>query len=94
MIQIVAIMGVIFLRKQLKDRRTELGLSQQDVAERAGMTRANYAHIERGRHEPNLEQIAAIAKALDVNPDINFFKNHCDETYHKGVCLVPTGTEA
>ncbi len=82
------------MRKQLKDRRTELGLSQQDVADRAGMTRANYAHIERGRHEPNLEQLEAIAKALDINPDINFFKNNCDDTYQEVKPLELTDTEA
>lgn len=74
---------VITIRIKMKQRRIELGLSQQDVADLTGMTRANYAHIERGRHEPNLEQMEAIAKVLKVKGDINFFKNYCDESYQK-----------
>lgn len=66
------------MRTQMKNRREELGLSQLQVAEKAGMTRANYGHIETGRHEPNLEQMEAIAKVLNVNAEVNFFKNDCD----------------
>lgn len=70
------------MRKMMRERRVDLGLSQEQVANEAGMTRANYAHIERGRHEPSLEQMTAIARALRVdNPTVLFFRNECDETY-------------
>jgi transcriptional regulator with XRE-family HTH domain len=70
------------MRKLMLERRKMLGLSQQIVADRAGLTRSNYAHIERGRHEPSLEQMECISKALNIKkPSLNFFKNYCDETY-------------
>ena len=72
------------MRQQMRKRRLQLGLSQQQAADRAGLSRGNYAHIERGRHEPSIEQMEAIAKALEIdNPLIIFFKNHCDELYQK-----------
>jgi Predicted transcriptional regulators len=72
------------MRLMMISRRKKLGISQQVAAERAGMTRANYAHIERGRHEPSIEQMESIAKALGIKrPEVNFFKNCCDETYQK-----------
>ncbi len=70
------------MRRFMLERRKKLGLSQQAVAEKANMTRSNYAHIERGRHEPSIEQMEAIAKALGMKkPSLNFFKNFCDEMY-------------
>lgn len=64
-------------------RRKELGLTQAQVAKMCGMKRANYAHIERGRHEPSLEQMQAIAKALQVEPTLDFFENECYESEQK-----------
>ena len=64
----------------MKERRLFLGLSQEEVAEKANMFRANYAHIERGRHEPSIEQMEAIAKALMVKPELNFFANESDKS--------------
>ncbi|MEB6549125.1 helix-turn-helix domain-containing protein [Heyndrickxia sporothermodurans] len=66
------------MRKQMRERRDQLGFSQQDVADRAGLSRANYSHIERGRTEPNIEQMISIAEVLKVKPNVNFFKNYCD----------------
>lgn len=70
------------MRKRMRDRRKELGLYQHEVAKLAGMTRANYAHIERGRHEPNLEQMTSIARALKVKAEANFFEDVCDKMDH------------
>jgi Predicted transcriptional regulators len=72
------------MRKFMFERRRKLGFSQQIAAEKAGMTRSNYAHIERGRHEPSIEQMEAIANALNVKkPSVNFFKDFCDDSYQK-----------
>ena len=72
------------MRKYMRERRIKLKLSQQKVADEAGMTRANYAHIERGRHEPNIEQMESIAKVLKISkPTVNFFKDFCDKMYQK-----------
>lgn len=67
----------------MRERREQLGLSQQYVADHAELTRANYSHIERGRTEPNIKQMIAIAKVLNVKPNVNFFKDFCDKLYHR-----------
>jgi len=67
------------MRKKMRERRNQLELSQQYVADRAKLTRANYSSIERGRTEPNIAQMISIAKVLNVKPNANFFKNYCDD---------------
>jgi len=65
----------------MRRRREELGLTQAEAAARAGMKRQNWAHIERGRHEPNLSQMKAIANALETEPTLELFENDTlDET--------------
>ncbi|GAA5418017.1 hypothetical protein Pryu01_03095 [Paraliobacillus ryukyuensis] len=72
------------MRNNMKERREELSLSQQEVSNRIPfMTRVNYSSIERGRTEPSIKQMIAIAKALEVEPKINFFKDYCDEMDQK-----------
>ncbi|KKI85333.1 helix-turn-helix transcriptional regulator [Shouchella clausii] len=73
------------MREKLRQRRLELGLTQNELADRLNMSRANYGHIERGRHEPNLKQMALIAEALDVDLEIYFFENRCDEMEHNEI---------
>jgi putative transcriptional regulator len=75
------------LREQLKLRRKQLRLTQEDVAKLSGLTRSHYSHIETGRREPNFAQMEAIAKALKVKTELKFFKQNCDKTYQnlKGV---------
>ncbi|HBC94329.1 MAG TPA: XRE family transcriptional regulator [Pelotomaculum sp.] len=64
----------------MRKRRVELGLSQEEVANMADMARAVYSHIEVGRNKnPSIAQMESIAKALKVKPDINFFRDFCDE---------------
>lgn len=72
------------MRKAMRKRRDALNLSQQEVADNSNMSRANYSHIERGRSEPNIEQMISIAKVLKVKPDVNFFKDFCDELEQMG----------
>ncbi|MBT9167751.1 MAG: hypothetical protein DDT19_01091 [Syntrophomonadaceae bacterium] len=63
------------MRLKMLQRRKYLGLSQTQAAQEIGMLQANYSHIERGRHEPSLAQMKAIAAMLRVYPDISFFED-------------------
>ena len=47
--------------------RLAKGLSQEELAFRAGVHRTYLGGIERGERNPSLKNIAAIAKALDVS---------------------------
>lgn len=52
------------------DRRTALGLSQAELAERADMTQPQISTIEGGGTVPTLPLLARLAKALDASLNI------------------------
>ena len=53
----------------VRSERLRLGLTQQDVALRAGVHLNFVGRIERGQAEPSLSTIFAIAQALEVPAD-------------------------
>src|SRR5438045_614310 len=53
----------------LRHYRAEAGLSQEALAERAGMSRRGVADLERGaRHFPYGDTVRRLADALNLNP--------------------------
>ncbi|WP_034090660.1 helix-turn-helix domain-containing protein [Streptacidiphilus albus] len=52
------------------DRRTALGLSQAEVARRAGMTQPQISNIESGGMVPTLPLLARLAKAMEATLNI------------------------
>lgn len=58
--------GLEGLGQRIRARRTELGLSQRDLMDRAGVNQPNLCYWERGRRRPSLEHLRRIAAALDT----------------------------
>ena len=54
------------MARRLKAARIEDGLTQQQLAERAGISSGYYARLERGEQDPPLTVIEKLAKALGV----------------------------
>lgn len=54
---------------KVRDRRTALGLSQEELGERAGVHRTYIGMIERAEKNITLENIEKIAKALEISLD-------------------------
>jgi transcriptional regulator with XRE-family HTH domain len=52
--------------KRVRALRVEAGLSQEKLAEKAGMHPTYLSDIERGQRNPTLEVISRLAKALGV----------------------------
>lgn len=52
----------------LKQLRENLGLTQEEVAEKCGLTTAAISHFERGAREPSLKNAVKIVKGLGCNP--------------------------
>lgn len=54
--------------KKVRKRRRELGITQEELADKVGISRVYAGYIEQGRHAPSLEVLEKIAKALKVRP--------------------------
>jgi transcriptional regulator with XRE-family HTH domain len=52
----------------LRNRRTELGLSQEAAAYAASMDQSQYSRIERGEVDPSIRTLTRVARALDSTP--------------------------
>ena len=53
---------------RMRQRREELGWSQEALAERTGLHRTYISSVERGERNVGLDNIWRIAWALDVEP--------------------------
>lgn len=53
-------------RENIRIRRTELGLSTTEVAQRMGISQPGYTAYETGSRVPGIEVIEKISRALDV----------------------------
>lgn len=52
--------------RRLRLERTRRGLAISELADQAGLLRPNLSHLEHGRHEPSLDTLERIARALHV----------------------------
>lgn len=56
------------MRSRLKEIRTRAGMTQTELAERAGVTQSTVSKIEVGRGDGDADTLARIAEALGVRP--------------------------
>ena len=56
------------LGKRAKELRVAMGLSQEEVAFRAGMKRSYLSDLERGVRNPTVRALSRLASALEVEP--------------------------
>lgn len=61
--------------KKLKIARIECDVSQEELAERVGVTRQTIGLIEAGNYNPTLKLCIAICKALNKTLDDLFWEN-------------------
>lgn len=50
----------------IRERRQQLGLSQEEVAKRSGLARSYICDVERGARHPSLRNVSTLAKALGI----------------------------
>jgi transcriptional regulator with XRE-family HTH domain len=54
------------LGKNLRTARQNLGLTQEEVAERSGVQAGEISRIERGLRDPKVSTLEKIARALEL----------------------------
>lgn len=62
----------------IKKARKKAGMTQYQVADAVGVSRAYYADVERGRYTPSLKLLSRLAVLLDI--DLNFLKQNDGNT--------------
>ncbi|MCW1935074.1 helix-turn-helix domain-containing protein [Pararhodobacter zhoushanensis] len=55
------------LSQMLRSRRRELGLTQEQLGQRAGLAAKHVSRIENGTHEPKVSTLFALISALDLD---------------------------
>ena len=57
----------------IKEKRERLGISQKELAEKAGISQSFLCDIEQGRSKPSIDTAVKLADALNID-DIKFFE--------------------
>jgi len=52
--------------------RNNMGLTQEQIAERSGMKQSDISRIERGKGNPSLKTLRRLAQAMDMEVKIEF----------------------
>ena len=58
------------LGQKIREQRVFIGLSQEELADAAGLHRTYIGSVERGERNVSLQNIVLIARALSVSPSI------------------------
>ncbi|MDR1076908.1 MAG: helix-turn-helix domain-containing protein [Xanthomonadaceae bacterium] len=58
----------------LRALRGEIGISQEALADRAGLDRTYVSGIERGRRNPSVRSLQKVSDALGVTLDVIFIR--------------------
>lgn len=60
---------LVQMGKRIQDRRKSLRLSQEELAERADISKQTVSRVENAQRELGAHNLLKIAKALEVSPD-------------------------
>jgi transcriptional regulator with XRE-family HTH domain len=60
--------AVVYIGNRLKTLRVRRALTQQELADRAGVSSNALNRIELNKAEPHMSTLRKLAKALDVDP--------------------------
>jgi transcriptional regulator with XRE-family HTH domain len=60
--------AVVYIGDRLKTLRIRRALTQQELAEKAGMSSTALNRIELNKAEPHMSTLRKLAKALDIDP--------------------------
>lgn len=56
------------VQKRIKAKRSQMNMSQEELARRSGLDRKTVNRIERGHYSPSLESLFMLCSALKIKP--------------------------
>jgi ribosome-binding protein aMBF1 (putative translation factor) len=59
-----------YIARQIRKRRDELGITQVELANRAGIPQSHVSRLEGGKHAPTKITIERVAEALGIRPSL------------------------
>ena len=68
------------MKNNIRERRKALGLRQEDLAIRLGVTRQTINAVENEKYNPTLELAMRLASLLQTTVDELFILNVCEES--------------
>src|SRR5579864_1840214 len=80
-----------FFGAAVRQRRSRFGISQEELAGRAGLHRTYISDVERGARNVSLESIQRLADALDVPMSVLFSEQHGEYTNQKAEAINSHG---
>ena len=74
----------------VKDARVHAGLTQEELAERTGMSTRTVMNIEKGKGNPELTTVAPLICALQIDPNLVFYpeRRESSEAQQQLISLV------
>jgi transcriptional regulator with XRE-family HTH domain len=66
--EMATMQAVVYIGDRLKNLRVRRALTQQELADRAGIGKNTVNRIERNEGEPHMSTLRKLANALDVDP--------------------------
>lgn len=83
------------LGSAIKTARENLGISQETLAEKVGVSSAHIKHIEGGNRKPSVDVLFRIMKELQMSVDNLVFdkKVHTSQTYLKAHQMLQESTD-
>jgi putative transcriptional regulator len=61
------------MENRIKELRTKLGLTQEELATKADVRRETIVFLEQGKYNPSLKLAHAVAKTLNATIDALFY---------------------
>ncbi len=63
------------MKNKIKDLRIKLGITQEELAQKAGVRRETIIFLEQGKYNPSLNLAYEVAKSLKTTIDKLFYFN-------------------
>ena len=76
------------MRTRIKEYRSKLSLTQDDLAKKVGVRRETIVFLEQGKYNPSLKLAHEVAKALNATIDELFLFDDETETPESRIVLV------